>query len=83
MALWARVDVLWRPPFDWFDARAHLVHRSAGEFAHLHGNAVVAVFRMAAAVSIDAVPHMQQFLTDNHLERFWLGQIDAPKIDEN
>jgi len=46
-------------------------------------DAIVPVFRVPAEVAIEPVSHVQELLSDYHLERPRPGLIDARQVDQN
>jgi hypothetical protein len=47
------------------------------------GNPVVTVLRMAAMITIQVIPHVQQLLGDHDLQSLGTGDVDTVQIDEN
>jgi hypothetical protein len=68
-ARWARVKVFERSSHDGLQTASHLIHRSAGELGDLDGNTVISMVRVASSVSVQPVPHVQEFLANYDLER--------------
>jgi hypothetical protein len=46
-------------------------------------DAIVPVLRVPAEVAIEAVSHMQELLSDHHLERSRPGLVDARQVDQD
>jgi hypothetical protein len=46
-------------------------------------NPVIAVLCVTPPISVDPIPHMQQFFGDNDLERPWPGSVDSWQIDQD
>jgi cytochrome c556 len=58
-------------------AAAHVFQRDTNQGRDTVSNAVVAMLGVPAPVTVEAVPHVQEFLTDHDLERTRLRPVDA------
>ncbi len=70
-------------PLGWHEAGANLVKGGAGQFGDAKRDPVVTVFRVAAAIPVKEVAHMEQLLGHDDFECLRLIQIDPRHIDQH
>lgn len=82
-AAWTGIDVLAWPPL-WRNRRAaNHVQADAGQFGDAVGHAIIAMLRVAAEVSIQSIPHVDQLFRHHDFDGAWLSAVDSGKVDEN
>lgn len=67
----------------WQKTIANFRQGRSGQLRNFQGNPVISMPGMAAAITIDPIPHVNQFLRHNDLNCSRLGAVDPLQVDQN